>query len=493
MTDGGGTCAVARTNGGDGQWGGCRGTQSAHGLCQYTECSTIKGETCVFPFRFKGRLYDTCIMNDNLGSEPGKPWCSTAVDALGNHIAGSDQTCSDACERDSPCPIGFWRLYHEETCYQDSQAISPDTFKTFEEAEDSCAAQGARLFQFRSTEAFRYFENDRAETFNNDDFFRKFSKGVIAVSLKYTMKEGDDEKKFYYFDDTPVDPHLSEVLEWDGSYPEDNDNECVAMHRLKFQNVPCNGSTFFTATEDSTSDPILGYLCEAKPLKDKNNIYCHLPFYYNGIRYTSCSLEPVPGFNPNGKPWCAIEVDSDQNAVPGKWIMCEDEREIIYDGDGAGYKCPMPFLYDRIYYDYCTRKSTTSPIGFNDFYWCPDPNHVGENNLYTAGDPVGKCTEILEPPYNGCAELYDPVSNICVRISPYPETYEKAQAKCESEGSKLLYVLDEEVHVGLGEVLKEKIKKFPRYNDIKGMWLGADWETESGWKWRHSVTPFNGN
>ena len=48
----------------------------------------------------------------------------------------------------------------------------------------------------------------------------------------------------------------------------------------------------------------------------------------------------------------------------------------------------------------------------------------------------------------GCAELYDPITDqICARISSYSETYEDAQAKCESEGSYLLYILDEEAHV----------------------------------------------
>ena len=148
--------------------------------------------------------------------------------------------------------------------------------------------------------------------------------------------------------------------------------------------------------------------------------------------------------------------------------MCEDEREIIYDGSGAGHKCPMPFLYDNIYFDYCTRKSNTSPFGFNDYYWCPDPRSVEADNLYTAGDPVGKCTSILVPEgkehlevsltlkfmyvffsENGCAETYDPITDtVCARISSYSETYEDAQTKCVSEGGYLLYVLDEQVHVG---------------------------------------------
>jgi hypothetical protein len=32
-------------------------------------------------------------------------------------------------------------------------------------------------------------------------------------------------------------------------------------------------------------------------------------------------------------------------------IVRQDERTIIYNGSGAGKFCPMPFLYDRQFYD----------------------------------------------------------------------------------------------------------------------------------------------
>ena len=52
-----------------------RGTSSpmyTFGLCQYTESTTINGETCKFPFKYKSRLYDTCITID---SPLGLPLC----------------------------------------------------------------------------------------------------------------------------------------------------------------------------------------------------------------------------------------------------------------------------------------------------------------------------------------------------------------------------------------------------------------------------------
>jgi len=49
---------------------------------------------------------------------------------------------------------------------------------------------------------------------------------------------------------------------------------------------------------------------------------------------------------------------------------------------------------------------------------------------------------------NGCAEGYEPLGDaVCGRISAYAETYEDAQAKCQSEGAYLLYVTNIDVHV----------------------------------------------
>ena len=74
-------------------------------------------------------------------------------------------------------------------------------------------------------------------------------------------------------------------------------------------NLPCKQADYFTAPDYSGNDkPGLSYLCEAKPLKSGSNTYCHFPFVYNNVQYTSCSMEPISGFNPNGKPWCATEV-----------------------------------------------------------------------------------------------------------------------------------------------------------------------------------------
>ena len=57
-------------------------TSNDQSICEYTECGTTSGKFCEFPFKYKGRLYDTCITLDDKGSEPGDAWCSTAVDHI---------------------------------------------------------------------------------------------------------------------------------------------------------------------------------------------------------------------------------------------------------------------------------------------------------------------------------------------------------------------------------------------------------------------------
>jgi hypothetical protein len=83
-------------------------------LCQYTECITTEDQMCHFPFKYAGRVYDTCI---TLGNNEGEPWCSTLVDQDNNHISGSEQICRPSC-RVTDCPIGYYRAEEDHTCYR---------------------------------------------------------------------------------------------------------------------------------------------------------------------------------------------------------------------------------------------------------------------------------------------------------------------------------------------------------------------------------------
>ena len=118
--------AILRRGSGSWQMGGMRPADSTagFGICQYTECPTKDGQDCIFPFIYKGRSYDTCI---TLDSE--EPWCSTAVDAFGNHIAGNEGLCSDSCaSRQTNCPVGFLWQGFADTCYHVRKAYQMTLF-----------------------------------------------------------------------------------------------------------------------------------------------------------------------------------------------------------------------------------------------------------------------------------------------------------------------------------------------------------------------------
>ena len=86
-------------------------------ICQYTDCTSPTGDKCQFPFRYKNRMYDTCITIDKKGPTPGEPWCSSKRDEFNNHIEGNEISCSDSC-RVVDCPIGFYWMHRAGTCWQ---------------------------------------------------------------------------------------------------------------------------------------------------------------------------------------------------------------------------------------------------------------------------------------------------------------------------------------------------------------------------------------
>ena len=84
---------------------------------------------------------------------------------------------------------------------------------------------------------------------------------------------------------------------------------------------------------------------------------------------------------------------------------------------------------------------------------------------------------------NGCSENYVPIANkYCIRISAYPEKFDQAVEKCDSEGGFLLQYTSEEIHQGLSSSIKKLKKTLPRFGNVDKYWIGADFGT-SGWDW----------
>ena len=63
-----------------------------------TGCTTVSGESCVFPFRFRGVLYNECTFEGN-APEDTEPWCSTLTDSNDDHVSGQGKWgfCASNC------------------------------------------------------------------------------------------------------------------------------------------------------------------------------------------------------------------------------------------------------------------------------------------------------------------------------------------------------------------------------------------------------------
>ena len=48
-------------------------------------CSTQSGDSCVFPFTYRGKTYSECITTGDIND---KPWCSISTNSKGVHIEG---------------------------------------------------------------------------------------------------------------------------------------------------------------------------------------------------------------------------------------------------------------------------------------------------------------------------------------------------------------------------------------------------------------------
>jgi len=115
-----------------------------YGLCQYTGCYTEAAFACEFPFKYKGRTYDSCV-----SLEGRNAWCSTYVDLDRNHLDGNDYPCDDTCSAFN-CPVGYYTAFPDTSCYRVSPPHGDATAKSFEEARDVCRAEGGRLWEPRN-------------------------------------------------------------------------------------------------------------------------------------------------------------------------------------------------------------------------------------------------------------------------------------------------------------------------------------------------------
>ncbi|TRY74047.1 hypothetical protein TCAL_13217 [Tigriopus californicus] len=87
-------CAKAESSVCGGPWrtsGVCNEGLFCHREC---DCKTVEDQHCVFPFKFKGQVFDACT---DFESTNDKLWCATEVNDLDEVIEGQWADCKEGC------------------------------------------------------------------------------------------------------------------------------------------------------------------------------------------------------------------------------------------------------------------------------------------------------------------------------------------------------------------------------------------------------------
>ena len=449
-------------------------------LCQFTECLTIDNRVCKFPFRYKGKLYDTCIEIDS-----DVPWCSLSTDYKGNHIENLNNRglCSPSCFVQD-CPVGFF--FHDSTCIHISARTYPDITRNMLQAETQCKSKGARLYQPRD-----YTNLDSLINVENEflkpgfPLFYYYSTTSYNVIGAYTMH---------------VYPGL-QIQYMDGSRAYMIEKKILLQGALRSTSIS-NIDTYtgkacvmldtnglFTLELCTTHNPTsyLAYICEAKTIYTKDtekNSSCHFPFKLPGhdTLITSCIINAT-----TNTPWCATEVDGNGIMKSDKLGTCTDEREITYRGGGDGNDCIFPYSYDRIWYDICT-------FGAKDEIWCPtklNPSREFDEKI----DEYAYCTEFMGSAGSECSPNYEKINGSCIRVSAYAENFNDASLKCAKEGAFLLTILEDTLIPFIKkyiEILSETKMYFqPEYSpDLSSYWVGGR-VIDLTWRWMSNGKNFS--
>ena len=101
---------------------GPRQKRQIPGGCTAIEKRTLVRKNCIFPFNYRGKIFNGCI---TLNDPDQRLWCSTLVDHNSNHIVGKDAwghceqpTCPSDIQGQ---PVGNTQIIPSETIYDENQ------------------------------------------------------------------------------------------------------------------------------------------------------------------------------------------------------------------------------------------------------------------------------------------------------------------------------------------------------------------------------------
>ncbi|KAI8499649.1 hypothetical protein Bbelb_227000, partial [Branchiostoma belcheri] len=300
--------------------------------------------SCVFPFMYKGVLYQKCTTHDS-----SHPWCS--VDAIYQHGLGRWAYCKTS-DDDSTKPTQT----PEPNYVRDTRCVFPFYYNQKWHSdcttEDSLIPWCAWDFVLQSNR-WSYCETTE-QTLPAPDG----GSGHVESSGEDMSGSGDETPcvfpfryhGIWYSGCTLVDSVVPWCA-WDKDYEEGRFTVCTQ-----------GSKTTNTHPTEASGD------LEASGSRDEEE--CSFPFMYGGVLYTGCTkVDSVV-------PWCAW----DRHYQEGRYSICKEVTEVSMADGKDENDCVFPFTYGGEEYDSCTTEDSEVPwcawdkeYQFGRWSYCEDP------------------------------------------------------------------------------------------------------------------------
>ncbi|XP_043238867.1 uncharacterized protein LOC122390202 [Amphibalanus amphitrite] len=444
------------------------GSHINYPVCQYHACYALNSSAeCVFPFRYKGRVYGHCT---RLDSDDGSAWCPTQlVNGEASRTNGSFATCLDSCPV-RQCPVGFLEIAapHRSaplclllSSNRDEEVLIPP--RTPGQQRDFCERLGSRPLTLESPFHYELIKNNVSK--------------VFPEFKQYVAFGG------YYWN--AADPHLildsgrrpsPRVLElvkssFDDALLGTYNTTCVVMKGDTFQNVPCDVGMAYHACEANVeyteSGPAAGQLC-------------HFPFTYAGRNYSSCAEN-----TDRGQAWCATAVTGDGLVDGDNWGYCPPGDERTVAGPASPERCQFPFIAGGVRYERCTKVTGVTTPDTGGRFWCSTANDAA--GVMTRPDAWGECHENIWPPDNPyCnAPFEGNGEGKCAYLHHEKITDDtEAAGVCSNINAELAIPFSKEHQEVLDEFIQEKDKTyFPNFDYIRT----SGYKSNGQWFWKGAL------
>merc|ERR1711962_787202 len=266
-----------------------------------TECSTWSGESCVFPFKYKGHVYRACTVVTQYANLT--PWCATQVDSKGNLVGFKWGFCNSDCPGVTSSPTSTTTPSVTSSTISSAIATSPPSAT----ASTTPSATSSNISSASVSTAPSTGTKAKCSTWSGESCVFPFKyKGRVFRAC------------------TMVSQYVN-FMPWCPTQVDSEGN--IVDYKWGYCNSDCPGvspSPASTTTPSVTSSTIPSAIASTTPSTSAGSnctvvtygLPCVFPFIYNGYVHRACITTPIDPI-----PQCPTKVN--QHDLHGRyWGYC---------------------------------------------------------------------------------------------------------------------------------------------------------------------------